>query len=55
MFVHFESIGQIDKAYYIMFFICGGIYLLAWVIMFMLVPRMEPIKLDEDDILPTAS
>jgi ACS family hexuronate transporter-like MFS transporter len=55
MFVHFESIGQIDKAYYIMFFICGGIYLLAWVIMFMLVPRMEPIKLDDDDILPTAS
>jgi len=55
MFVHFESIGQIDKAYYIMFFICGGIYLLAWVIMFMLVPRMEPIKLDEDDILPNAS
>ncbi|RZK42170.1 MAG: MFS transporter [Hymenobacter sp.] len=55
MFVHYESIGQIDKAYYIMFFICGGIYLLAWVIMFMLVPRMEPIRLDDDDILPTAS
>ncbi|MFD2718674.1 MFS transporter [Hymenobacter monticola] len=47
MFVHFESIGQIDKAYYIMFFICGAAYLLAWVLMFSLVPRMEPIKLDE--------
>ncbi len=55
MFVHFESIGQIDKAYYIMFFICGAAYLLSWVIMFTLVPRMEPIKLDADDILPTAS
>lgn len=55
MFVHFESIGQLDKAYYIMFFICGAAYLLAWVLMFTLVPRMEPIKLDEDDILPTAS
>jgi ACS family hexuronate transporter-like MFS transporter len=48
MFVHFESIGQIDKAYYIMFFICGAAYLLAWVLMFTLVPRMEPIKLDDE-------
>jgi ACS family hexuronate transporter-like MFS transporter len=49
MFVHFESIGQIDKAYYIMFFICGAAYLLAWVLMFALVPRMEPIKLAGDE------
>ena len=49
LFVHFESIGQIDKAYYIMFFICGAAYLLAWVLMFTLVPRMEPIKLDGDE------
>lgn len=55
MFVYYESIGQINKAYYIMFFICGGIYLLAWAVMFLLVPRMEPIKLDDDDILPTAA
>jgi len=55
MFVHFESIGQLDKAYYIMFFICGAAYLLAWVLMFTLVPRMEPIRLDEDASLPTAS
>ncbi|MFC6221647.1 MFS transporter [Hymenobacter artigasi] len=48
MFVHFESIGQIDKAYYIMFFICGAAYLLAWVLMFTLVPKMEPIKLDDE-------
>jgi ACS family hexuronate transporter-like MFS transporter len=55
MFVYYEQLGQINKAYYIMFFICGAIYLLAWVIMFTLVPRMEPIKLDDDDTLPTAS
>lgn len=53
MFVYYEQLGQLNKAYYIMFFICGGIYLLAWAVMFLLVPRMEPIKLDEDDILPT--
>ena len=50
LFVHFESIGQIEKAYYIMFFICGAAYLLAWVLMFTLVPRMEPITLDDEDI-----
>ncbi|RZL00388.1 MAG: MFS transporter [Hymenobacter sp.] len=55
MFVYYEALGQLNKAYFIMFLICGGIYLLAWVIMFTLVPRMEPIKLDADDILPTAS
>ncbi|GAB2855971.1 MFS transporter [Hymenobacter ruber] len=48
MFVYYEGIGQIDKAYYIMFFICGAAYLLAWVLMFTLVPRMEPIKLDDE-------
>jgi ACS family hexuronate transporter-like MFS transporter len=47
MFVYYEGIGQLDKAYYIMFFICGAAYLLAWVLMFTLVPRMEPIKFDE--------
>jgi ACS family hexuronate transporter-like MFS transporter len=51
MFVHYEAIGQLDKAYYIMFFICGAAYLLAWVLMFALVPRMEPIQLEDN--LPT--
>ena len=47
MFVHYEAIGRLDHAYFIMFLICGGAYLLAWVLMFSLVPRMEPITLDE--------
>jgi ACS family hexuronate transporter-like MFS transporter len=46
---------QPETAYFITFLICGAAYLLAWVVMFTLVPRMEPIKLDADDILPTAS
>lgn len=45
MFVYYRSIGQIETAYYIMFFLCGGAYLLAWTIIHFLVPRMEPIKL----------
>lgn len=45
MFVYYRSIGQIDTAYYIMFFICGAGYLIAWSIMHFLVPKFEPIKL----------
>ena len=46
MFVYYESIGQLDKAYFIMFLICGGAYLLAWVLMHFLAPRMKQIVLD---------
>jgi len=47
MFVYYERINQLDKAYFIMFLICGGAYLTAWIIMHFLVPRMKPINLDE--------
>ncbi|UOQ55705.1 MFS transporter [Hymenobacter cellulosivorans] len=46
MFVHYESIGQLDKAYFIMFWICGAAYLLAWVLMHFLAPRMKKIDLE---------
>ena len=46
MFVYFESIGQIQTGYYIMFFICGSAYLLAWLIMHLLVPKLKPIDID---------
>jgi ACS family hexuronate transporter-like MFS transporter len=45
MFVYYRSINQIETAYYIMFFICGASYLLAWGIMHVLVPRMERVKI----------
>lgn len=45
MFVYYRSIGQIETAYYIMFFICGAAYLLAWLIMHLLVPRVDRIKI----------
>ncbi|HSV10369.1 MAG TPA: MFS transporter [Hanamia sp.] len=45
MFVYYRSIGQINTAYYIMFAICAGAYLLAWVIMQLLVPKMKPLDL----------
>jgi ACS family hexuronate transporter-like MFS transporter len=46
MFVYYRSIHKIEIAYYIMFGVCGGAYLLAWLIMHFLVPKMTPVKLD---------
>jgi ACS family hexuronate transporter-like MFS transporter len=43
MFVYYESIGQIKTGYFIMFMICGFAYLLGWLIMHFLVPKMRPI------------
>lgn len=43
MFVHYRSLGQIETAYYIMFAICAGAYLLGWLIMHFLVPKMKRI------------
>jgi MFS transporter, ACS family, hexuronate transporter len=45
MFVYYRSINQIETAYYIMFGICGGAYLLGWAIMHFLVPRMKRIEI----------
>ncbi|MEP6628012.1 MAG: MFS transporter [Ginsengibacter sp.] len=44
MFVYYRSIGKIEIAYYIMFAVCAGAYLLAWVIMQILVPKMKPLQ-----------
>jgi ACS family hexuronate transporter-like MFS transporter len=43
MFVYYRAQDDIETAYYIMFAICAGAYLLAWLIMHALVPRMKPI------------
>ena len=47
MFVYYRGIHQIETAYYIMFAICGGAYLLAWFIMHLLVPKMKPVPLSD--------
>ncbi len=46
MFVYYESIGKIQTGYYIMFFICGAAYLIGWLIMHLLVPKMQKINID---------
>jgi ACS family hexuronate transporter-like MFS transporter len=45
MFVYYRSINQIETAYYIMFSICAGAYLLAWLIMHLLVPKMNKVDI----------
>jgi ACS family hexuronate transporter-like MFS transporter len=37
LFDHFKSLGRIETGYYIMFFICGSAYVVAWLIMNLLV------------------
>lgn len=44
MFVYYESINQLETGYFIMFLICGGAYLSAWLVMHLLVPRMKPVE-----------
>lgn len=42
---HFDALGKIETGYYVMFFICGSAYLLAWLVMHFLVPRMQRVRL----------
>jgi len=44
MFVYYRSINQIETAYYIMFAVCAFAYLAGWLIMHLLVPRMQRIQ-----------
>ena len=45
MLDHYKEINQVETGYYIMFVICGVAYLAAWLIMHLLVPKMERVKL----------
>ena len=44
LFVYYRSINQIEVAYYIMFAVCALSYLLAWLIMHLLVPKVNVIE-----------
>src|SRR6185436_5408114 len=46
LFVQYRAMGKIETAYYIMFAICSGAYLLAWLIMHFLVPKMKRIEVN---------
>lgn len=42
---YYKGLGSIETGYYIMFIVCGSAYLVAWGVMHLLVPKMEPVKL----------
>jgi len=42
---HFAAQGRIELGYGILFVICGSAYLVAWIVMSLLVPRFEQVKL----------
>jgi ACS family hexuronate transporter-like MFS transporter len=44
LFDHYKNLGHLQTGYYIMFFICGFAYLIAWTCIFkILVPNMKPL------------
>jgi ACS family hexuronate transporter-like MFS transporter len=45
LFDHYKGLGNIQHGYYIMFVICGLCYLLAWLIMHLLVPKMKRVNI----------
>jgi MFS transporter, ACS family, hexuronate transporter len=44
LFDYYKSLGNIQTGYYMMFLICGCAYLLAWLVMHLLTPKMEEVK-----------
>jgi ACS family hexuronate transporter-like MFS transporter len=45
LFDKYKLLGNIETGYYIMFFICGFAYLVAWLIMHFLVPKMKMVEI----------
>jgi ACS family hexuronate transporter-like MFS transporter len=41
---HYKLLGNINTGYNIIFFICGFAYLVAWIIIHFLSPKMEVVK-----------
>jgi MFS transporter, ACS family, hexuronate transporter len=42
---YYKGLGEIEIGYYILFIICGSAYLIAWLLMHFLVPKLKPINL----------
>ncbi len=38
---HYKALGSIETGYYIMFLVCGSAYLVAWVLINLLAPKMK--------------
>lgn len=47
LLAHFTKLEKVEVGYGILFVVCGSAYLTAWVVMHLLVPKFQPVKLDE--------
>jgi ACS family hexuronate transporter-like MFS transporter len=45
LFDYYKGLGTLQIGYYIVFITCGCAYLLAWLIMHVLVPRMQRVPI----------
>jgi ACS family hexuronate transporter-like MFS transporter len=43
----YKLLGNINDGYNIIFLLCGSAYVLAWVIIYALVPTLETAKIDD--------
>jgi MFS transporter, ACS family, hexuronate transporter len=46
LLAHYTALGQIEVGYGILFMVCGLAYVLAWVVMHLLVPKFQLVRLD---------
>lgn len=45
LFIHYRTTHHIEVAYYIMFVVCGGAYIAAWLFMHLITPRFKPVDI----------
>ena len=45
IFDHYKHLGDIDAGYHIMFYICAFAYLIAWIFMHLLVPKVKRVDI----------
>lgn len=45
LFDYYKSLGHIQTGYLILFIVCGLAYISAWIIMHLLVPKLQPLEL----------
>ncbi len=41
---HYKALGNIETGYYIMFIVCGSAYIVAWIVMHYLAPRLKMVE-----------
>ncbi len=50
----YKKAGDAQGGYSIIFFMCGSAYIIAWVVMHLLTPTMQPVNLGEPESEPVA-